>query len=124
MEAATHTGFIIAAYATAFVVVGGLIGVGDARLPGAAAQHRRSRETGRHPPLVGGGLHAGDATGEGRRVTGNRKEQRRNANIGGRRIIVLAPLVVFLGLVILFLFRLYSGDPSRIPSALIGHPAP
>ena len=46
------------------------------------------------------------------------------ANIGGRRIIVLAPLVVFLGLVILFLFRLYSGDPSRIPSALIGQPAP
>ncbi len=46
------------------------------------------------------------------------------ANIGGRRLIVLAPLVVFLGLVILFLFRLYSGDPSRIPSALIGQPAP
>ena len=46
------------------------------------------------------------------------------ANIGGRRIIVLAPLAVFLGLVILFLFRLYSGDPSRIPSALIGQPAP
>ena len=46
------------------------------------------------------------------------------ANIGGRRLIVLAPLAVFLGLVILFLFRLYSGDPSRIPSALIGQPAP
>ena len=46
------------------------------------------------------------------------------ANIGGRRIIVLAPLAVFLGLVILFLFRLYAGDPSRIPSALIGQPAP
>jgi cytochrome c biogenesis protein CcmG/thiol:disulfide interchange protein DsbE len=37
---------------------------------------------------------------------------------------VLAPLVVFLALVALFLIRLYSGDPSRIPSALIGHPAP
>ena len=47
-----------------------------------------------------------------------------NMNIGRRRVIVLAPLVVFLALVALFLVRLYSGDPSRIPSALIGHPAP
>ena len=47
-----------------------------------------------------------------------------NVNIGRRRVIVLAPLVVFLALVALFLIRLYSGDPSRIPSALIGHPAP
>ena len=46
------------------------------------------------------------------------------AKVGLRRIIVLAPLVVFLGLVLLFLMRLYSGDPSRIPSALIGQPAP
>ena len=45
-------------------------------------------------------------------------------NIGRRRVIVLAPLVVFLALVALFLIRLYAGDPSRIPSALIGHPAP
>ena len=45
-------------------------------------------------------------------------------NSGRRRVMVLAPLVVFLALVALFLFRLYSGDPSRIPSALIGHPAP
>ncbi|MDR3420370.1 MAG: DsbE family thiol:disulfide interchange protein [Xanthobacteraceae bacterium] len=43
---------------------------------------------------------------------------------GRRRLIVLAPLVIFLGLVALFLIRLYSGDPSRIPSALIGQPAP
>ncbi len=41
-----------------------------------------------------------------------------------RRLLVLAPLVIFLGLVALFLIRLYAGDPSRIPSALIGHPAP
>jgi cytochrome c biogenesis protein CcmG/thiol:disulfide interchange protein DsbE len=44
--------------------------------------------------------------------------------IGRRRIIVLAPLVVFLGLAALFLLRLFAGDPSRLPSALIGHPAP
>ena len=42
----------------------------------------------------------------------------------GRRILVLVPLVVFLALTALFLVRLFSGDPSRIPSALIGHPAP
>jgi len=42
----------------------------------------------------------------------------------GRRILVLLPLAVFLALTGLFLVRLFSGDPSRIPSALIGHPAP
>ncbi len=41
-----------------------------------------------------------------------------------RRIVVLAPLVIFLALCLLFLFRLNGGDPSFIPSALIGHPAP
>jgi cytochrome c biogenesis protein CcmG/thiol:disulfide interchange protein DsbE len=34
------------------------------------------------------------------------------------------PLITFMGLVVLFLFRLGNGDPSRTPSALIGHPAP
>ncbi len=48
-----------------------------------------------------------------------------SVNAGRRRLIVLVPLVVFLGLVFLFLTRLYwGGDPSQIPSALIGHPAP
>ena len=42
----------------------------------------------------------------------------------GRRILVLIPLAVFLALTAIFLVRLFSGDPSRIPSALIGHPAP
>jgi cytochrome c biogenesis protein CcmG/thiol:disulfide interchange protein DsbE len=41
-----------------------------------------------------------------------------------RNLIVLLPLVVFLALAALFFFRLGSGDPSRIPSALIGRPAP
>jgi cytochrome c biogenesis protein CcmG/thiol:disulfide interchange protein DsbE len=47
-------------------------------------------------------------------------------NDSGRRrnIWVLLPLVVFVALAGLFLFRLGNGDPSRIPSALIGHPAP
>jgi cytochrome c biogenesis protein CcmG/thiol:disulfide interchange protein DsbE len=41
-----------------------------------------------------------------------------------RRFFVLLPLIVFLALAALFFLRLGSGDPSRIPSALIGHPAP
>jgi cytochrome c biogenesis protein CcmG/thiol:disulfide interchange protein DsbE len=41
-----------------------------------------------------------------------------------RRLLVLLPLVIFLAIVTLFLIRLGAGDPSIIPSALIGHPAP
>ena len=48
-----------------------------------------------------------------------------NTNVGRRRLVVLLPLVIFLGLAALFMFRLSGGgDPSIIPSALIGHPAP
>jgi cytochrome c biogenesis protein CcmG/thiol:disulfide interchange protein DsbE len=47
-----------------------------------------------------------------------------NVAIAWRRFVVLIPLVVFSGLVLLLLIRLYAGDPSRIPSALIGRPAP
>lgn len=41
-----------------------------------------------------------------------------------RRLLLIVPLAVFLALAALFFFRLGSGDPSRIPSALIGRPAP
>jgi len=41
-----------------------------------------------------------------------------------RNILILLPLIVFLALAALFLYRLSTGDPSRIPSALIGQPAP
>jgi cytochrome c biogenesis protein CcmG, thiol:disulfide interchange protein DsbE len=41
-----------------------------------------------------------------------------------RRWLVALPLVVFAALAALFLLRLYGGDPSKIPSALIGRPAP
>jgi cytochrome c biogenesis protein CcmG/thiol:disulfide interchange protein DsbE len=40
------------------------------------------------------------------------------------RMLVLVPLIAFLALAGLFMFRLGAGDPSRIPSALIGHAAP
>jgi len=38
--------------------------------------------------------------------------------------LMVLPLIVFLALAALFWLRLGDGDPSRIPSALIGHPAP
>jgi len=42
-----------------------------------------------------------------------------------RRLIVLLPLLLFLGLAALFLLQLLSGrDVAEIPSALIGQPAP
>jgi cytochrome c biogenesis protein CcmG, thiol:disulfide interchange protein DsbE len=41
-----------------------------------------------------------------------------------RRWLVLLPLIGFGALAALFLLRLYGGDPSKIPSALIGRPAP
>jgi cytochrome c biogenesis protein CcmG/thiol:disulfide interchange protein DsbE len=47
-----------------------------------------------------------------------------DAGVWRRRLIVLIPLVAFLALAALFMFRLGAGDPSRIPSALIGHVVP
>ena len=41
-----------------------------------------------------------------------------------RIFLMLLPLIFFAGLAVLFWFGLGAGDPSRIPSALIGHPAP
>jgi|SRR6187200_1004329 cytochrome c biogenesis protein CcmG/thiol:disulfide interchange protein DsbE len=41
-----------------------------------------------------------------------------------RKLLVALPLILFLALAALFFFRLGSGDPSRIPSALIGREAP
>ena len=40
------------------------------------------------------------------------------------RWLMALPLIAFIALAGIFWFRLGSGDPSRIPSALIGHPAP
>ena len=37
---------------------------------------------------------------------------------------VALPLIGFMAVAALFLLRLYGGDPSKIPSALIGRPAP
>jgi cytochrome c biogenesis protein CcmG, thiol:disulfide interchange protein DsbE len=40
------------------------------------------------------------------------------------RWLMALPLIAFAGLAAIFWYRLGSGDPSRIPSALIGRPAP
>jgi cytochrome c biogenesis protein CcmG/thiol:disulfide interchange protein DsbE len=41
-----------------------------------------------------------------------------------RRWLVMLPLIGFGIIAALFLLRLYGGDPSKLPSALIGRPAP
>jgi cytochrome c biogenesis protein CcmG/thiol:disulfide interchange protein DsbE len=47
------------------------------------------------------------------------------AQPGRRRLLpVLAPVLIFAALAMLFMVALQKGDPSRIPSALIGRPAP
>ena len=46
------------------------------------------------------------------------------AGVRTRRIVVLLPLAVFLALVALFAVGLRSGDPSILPSALLGQRAP
>ena len=46
------------------------------------------------------------------------------APVGRRRLMVLLPLAIFLALAALFLYRLGAGDPAKLPSALIGRPAP
>ena len=44
--------------------------------------------------------------------------------MSNRRLLLLLPLLAFLALAGLFFYRLGGGDPSRIPSALIGRDAP
>ena len=41
-----------------------------------------------------------------------------------RSWLMALPLIAFMALAALFWLRIGDGDPSRIPSALIGHPAP
>src|SRR5712671_3625989 len=57
-------------------------------------------------------------------VTANNTDGHKSAGSRRRSVLVFIPLVVFLGLAALFLIRLGAGDISRIPSVLIGHPAP
>ena len=47
-----------------------------------------------------------------------------NAGAARRNIFVALPLIVFVALAALFYVGLHEGDPSRLPSALIGQPIP
>jgi cytochrome c biogenesis protein CcmG/thiol:disulfide interchange protein DsbE len=47
-----------------------------------------------------------------------------DASPRGRRWLVALPLIGFAVVAALFLARLYGGDPAKLPSALIGRPAP
>ena len=40
------------------------------------------------------------------------------------RLGIYLPLILFAALALLFLYRLFTGDPQKLPSALIGKPAP
>ncbi len=43
---------------------------------------------------------------------------------GGMAFVAIVPLAAFTALVVLFYFGLYRGDPSTLPSTLIGKPVP
>ena len=47
-----------------------------------------------------------------------------NTGAPRRKWIVFLPLALFIVLAVLFFIRLGGGDPSRVPSPLIGRPAP
>lgn len=61
-----------------------------------------------HPPTAASGEPSGSL-------------ERTHARV---RLLYLLPALVFTALALLFLARLYSGDPSKVPSALIGRPVP
>ncbi len=58
-----------------------------------------------------------DTKGQETAPAGNADGQRRTRWI-------VAPAIVFLAMALMFAFALRSGDPSKLPSALIGKPAP
>jgi cytochrome c biogenesis protein CcmG, thiol:disulfide interchange protein DsbE len=43
---------------------------------------------------------------------------------GGIRFIFMLPVIIFVALALVFLVRLYGGDPSVVPSVMINRPAP
>src|ERR1700745_3370629 len=52
------------------------------------------------------------------------EQETSEASTQRRSRLIEIPLLVLFALAALFWFRLGDGDPSRIPSALIGHPVP
>ena len=114
MNLGPHAGFIVAAYGVAAAGRRRADRLGRARPSRAAAQARRPRGARRDAPLR---PQASRRPHDARPRT-SRTPRRR------RRLLVLLPLLLFLALAALFLFRLGAGDPSKLPSALIGRPVP
>ena len=107
-----HALYVTAAYAITAIVLAGLIGwiLLD--------QRARKREL---AELEAAGVRRRSDKAEAAKAVSRETE----TPTRGRRLFVLLPLLVFLGLAGLFLSQLLSGrDVSEVPSALIGLPAP
>jgi len=57
-------------------------------------------------------------------MTASAPRPQADSHAARRPLLVFVPLLLFAALVALFLFRLYSGDASLLPSALIGRQVP
>src|SRR5262249_18576984 len=102
-----HWTFVAAAYGAAAVVVAGLV-------IHAFLDWRRQRLA----------LEALEARGAPRPSRETILTLARERPPRSRRALVLLPLLIFLALAVLFFIRLFAGDPSKLPSALIGKPVP
>ena len=111
MNLGPHADFIVAAYAVTLFVVAALVAWVRARLLGAAPHSRRSRGARRNETLAAQRLDDEHRSSEG---SGKKR----------RNVLMLLPLIVFIALAALFFYRLGTGDPSHLPSALIGRPVP
>ena len=103
------------AYGVAIVVIAAHDRLGRRRPSPAAAHARRSRGARRHAPL------RAHERGADLAMTPT-EDEREGAADGGSSCSSRSRC--FSGWRLLFLIRLGAGDHSRIPSALIGHPAP
>ncbi len=111
MSLGPYASFITTAYTLVAVVLVILIGW-------IAIDYRNQKA--RLRELEASGRHAAPAAR--RRISD--EHGRHETATRSRRWLVMLPLIGFGILAALFLVRLYGGDPSKIPSALIGRPAP
>ena len=57
-------------------------------------------------------------------MTASRSPHEAQREAKSRPLLVFLPLLIFLALALLFFIRLFAGDSSLLPSALIGRPVP
>ncbi len=104
MSLGPHAGFIVAAYAVSAIVVAALV-------IWVIVDYRAQRRA----------LAAFDPGASDRAAQRTGHERHRSGSSTYRRAVAVAlPLLAMLGLAALFWFRLGAGDPSQLPSALIG----